>query len=91
MQFKPGNIINEYQPDGREGFKDCWLSSYIIVRSQEDNKTIWCACLFDITEDDDHKPGLSVAISKDIQNGVCNYYSGGFEGDVYWKEVDIGG
>jgi len=91
MQFKPGNILNEYQQDGREDFKDSWLSSYIIVRSSKDNMTIWCACLFDITEDDDHKPGLNVSISKDIQKGVCNHYTGQRDQDVYWEEVDIGG
>ena len=35
MQFKPGNILNEYQKDDREGFKDNWLSSYIIVTNDE--------------------------------------------------------
>ena len=87
MQFKPGNILNEYQKDIREGFKDSWLSSYIIVRSEEGNMTLHCACLFDHTEDDDHKPGLSVAISKDIEKGVCNDYHG-YTG-VYWKEVEV--
>ena len=91
MQFKPGNILNEYEEDIREGFKDSWLSSYIIVRSEEDNMTLGCACLFDITEDPDHKPGLNVAISKDIQSCPANYYTDDKASRVYWEEVDIGG
>ena len=85
MQFKPGNILNEYEKDDRDGFKDSWLSSYIIVHVE--STVVHCACLFDNTEDDDHKPGLSVAISKDIEKGVCNDYHG-YTG-VYWKEVEV--
>jgi len=82
MQFKPGNILNEYREDDVD---QNWLSSYIIVR--EEKTVIHCACLFDVTNDDDHKPGLSVVISKDIQSGVCNDYLG--YGGVYWEEVGV--
>ncbi len=96
MQFKPGNILNEYQKDIREGFKDNWLSSYIIVTNDETEDEqgksyVIAACLFDITGDDDHKPGLQVHISKDIESCPGNYPTGADAESIYWREVDIGG
>jgi len=96
MQFKPGNILNEYQKDDREGFKDNWLSSYIIVTNDETEDLagksyITAACLFDITGDSDHKPGLQVHISKDIDSNPGNYYTDEEAALIYWQEVDIGG
>ena len=96
MQFKPGNILNEYQKDIREGFKDNWLSSYIIVTNpemeDERGKTyIIAACLFDITGDSHHKPGLQVHISKDIDSNPGNYYTDEEAERIYWREVEIGG
>jgi len=88
MKFKPGNILNEYQHDGREGFKDNWLSSYIIVESCSTTSTLYAACLFDITDDGDHKPGLRVAISKDIKNSQHPGYDYGSY-RAYWEEVEI--
>ena len=96
MQFKPGNILNEYQKDDREGFKDNWLSSYIIVTNEETKELsgksyVIAACLFDVTTDDNHKPGLKVHISKDIDNNPGNYPTGADAQSIYWREVEIGG
>ena len=95
MQFKPGNILNEYQKDDREGFKDNWLSSYIIVTNDETEDMtgksyVTAACLFDITGCD-HKPGLPVMISKDIESNPGNYPTGANAESIYWEEVEIGG
>jgi len=96
MQFKPGNILNEYQKDDREGFKDNWLSSYIIVTNDETKELsgksyVIAACLFDVTTDDNHKPGLKVHISKDIDNNPGNCAFVADAQSIYWREVDIGG
>ena len=96
MQFKPGNILNEYQKDDREGFKDNWLSSYIIVTNDETEDLagksyITAACLFDITGDCDHKPGLPVHISKDIDSNPGNYYTDEEAERIYWREGEIAG
>jgi len=96
MQFKPGNILNEYQKDDREGFKDNWLSSYIIVTNDETKELsgksyVIAACLFDVTTDDNHKPGLKVHISKDIESCPGNYYTDDEAESIYWREVEIAG
>ncbi len=96
MQFKPGNILNEYQKDDREGFKDNWLSSYIIVTNDQTEELsgksyVIAACLFDLTTDDNHKPGLKVHISKDIDTHPTNYYTDDDAECIYWREVDIAG
>ena len=96
MQFKPGNILNEYEKDDREGFKDNWLSSYIIVTNEETKELsgksyVIAACLFDVTTDDNHKPGLKVHISKDIDSNPGNYPTGADAQSIYWREVEIGG
>ena len=96
MQFKPGNILNEYQKDDREGFKDNWLSSYIIVINEETKELsgksyVIAACLFDVTDDPDHKPGLNVHISKDIDTKPGNYYTDDEAERIYWREVEIAG
>ncbi len=97
MQFKPGNILNEYEKDDREGFKDNWLSSYIIVTNDETTDLsgksyVIAACLFDVTNmNGDQKPGLKVHISKDIDTKPGNYPTGSDEELIYWQEVEIAG
>ena len=97
MQFKPGNILNEYEKDDREGFKDNWLSSYIIVTNDETTDLsgksyVIAACLFDVTNmNGDQKPGLPVHISKDIDTKPGNYPTGSDEELIYWQEVEIAG
>ena len=64
LKFEPGNIINEYAlPLHEKGdTEERWVSSYIIVavdrEVSEDNLT--CVCIFDLDEEDDHSPGLTI-------------------------------
>lgn len=81
MQFKPGNIINEYYRDRRDGFKDSWVSSYLIIEEDNRNKNIKCLCIFDFDQREEHLPGRIINVSTDIaRNHDC--------ADAYWKEVE---
>jgi len=79
MQFNPGNIINEYTSEARQGFKDSWCSSYIIIERRE--TTLKCLCIFDFDNDDKHLPGQIVSVSTDISR--CKEDGQG----IYWQEV----
>jgi hypothetical protein len=83
MQFNPGNVINEYINDGREGFRDSWCSSYIII--EHTNCDLRCLCIFDFDNDDKHLPGQIVSVSTDIGR---SHEDGQV---IYWTEEECEG
>jgi len=81
MQFKPGNIINEYVQDARDGFKDSWVSSYLIIEERKSGDYLKCLCIFDFDHRPQHMPGLIVDVSTDISKNNN-------QENVYWREVE---
>lgn len=90
MKFEPGNIINEYAlPLYEKGdTEERWVSSYIIVavdrEVSEDNLT--CVCIFDLDEEDDHSPGLTIHL--DFGTVLSPRYQF-CERAIKWRETQI--
>tara|TARA_Y100000310_G_scaffold66903_1_gene62212 strand:+ start:584 stop:844 length:261 start_codon:yes stop_codon:yes gene_type:complete len=83
MQFNPGNVINEYISDGRNGpSADSWCSSYLIIERRE--MDLKCLCIFDFDNDEAHLPGQIVDVSTDIAQSTRSQ-------GIYWTEEECEG
>ena len=90
MQFEPGNILNEYALPRRESgdTEERWVSSYIIiaVNRHASDEQISCVCIFDVDDQDDHSPGLTICL--DFDTVLSPSY--GFRGrSIKWRETQI--